>query len=109
MGIVPGCAASGNGRRRSEHSEERRAEGRRTGPAFSDAQRANHADVAWDTDTDRFVVRGPRGRYQIFEASGEHVTQVDYPARTWNERRRHGRWAELTEAQWTWFARVFRK
>lgn len=93
--------------RRSEHSEQRRSEWRRTGPAFNDAQRATRSNVAWDTYTDRFVVQGEEGRYQIFEANGEHVTQVDYDRQTWLERHRIERWKELTDEQWDLFQKLF--
>jgi len=64
----------------SEHAKERSAEGRRTGPAFGDAQRARQADVYVQPDG-RYVVRGPRGREHIFERDGTHVTSIDRSAR----------------------------
>ena len=93
--------------RRSAHSAQRRFEGRRTGPAFQDAQRATRADVAWDASTGRFVVHGPRARYQIFEPDGTHVTQVSYTAKIWRDRHARGRWLELTDQQWAHFVALF--
>lgn len=90
-------------RRRSEHSEQRRREGRRTGPAFTDAQRATRAQVAWDTQPGRFVVRGPLARYHVLDGSGVHVTQVSYTAKTWLDRHATGRWVALTDEQWEKF------
>lgn len=62
--------------RRSSHSEQRRLEGRRVGPAFNDARGARQSDVFVQPDG-RYVVRGPRGREHIFEPDGTLVTSID--------------------------------
>jgi RHS repeat-associated protein len=94
-------------KRRSQHSEARAAQGRRTGPAFRDAHNASRSRVAWDNETGRFVVRGPDGRYHVFETDGEHVTTVNYTAKTWYNRHASGRWTDLTDEQWEQFQRAY--
>ncbi len=62
-------------RRRSTHARIRQTEGRPTGAAFHDAQRARQANVFMQPDG-RYVVRGDRGREHIFGADGIHITIV---------------------------------
>ena len=62
--------------RRTEHAKERGEQGRRTGPAFNDAQRARMADV-FIQDDGRWVLRGPKAREHIFLADGQHLTSID--------------------------------
>jgi hypothetical protein len=69
-------ARGSSSRRRSGHAERGRRIGRRVGPAFNDAQRANQSNVYVQPDG-RYVVRGPRGREHIFEPDGTHLTTVD--------------------------------
>jgi hypothetical protein len=55
-------------RHRSTHARIRQTEGRPTGAAFQDAQRARQVDVFMQSDG-RYVVRGDRGREHIFGAA----------------------------------------
>ena len=61
--------------RRSTHARIRQTEGRPTGAAFHDAQRARQANVFMQPDG-RYVVRGDRGREHVFGADGIHITTV---------------------------------
>ncbi|NJL33365.1 MAG: hypothetical protein HC893_05290 [Chloroflexaceae bacterium] len=84
--ITDESANMGSGSRnlhRSEHSQQRAQEGRRTEPAFTDAAVVVRGRIAWDEQTGRLIMRGPRGRYHLFESDGEHVTTVDYTAEVW--------------------------
>jgi hypothetical protein len=94
------------GRRRSEHSEQRRATGRRTGPAFNDAQRARQNDV-FIQPNGRYVVRGPRGREHIFEPDGELVTSLDRARRRHLEIVRQGERQRVALEQFEAFQRIF--
>lgn len=48
-------------------------------------------------DDNRFVVRGPKGREHIIEASGEHVTSVRRPDAAHQARLQDGTIREATE------------
>lgn len=92
---------------RSPHAEQRRQEGRRTGAAFNDAQRAKRGDVFIDDETGRYVLRGSRGREHVFEPDGELVTTIDRPYRAHLNRLRSGRIREITEEDFKRFQEIF--
>ncbi|NJK81555.1 MAG: hypothetical protein HC876_18955 [Chloroflexaceae bacterium] len=110
--ITDESANMGSGSRnlhRSEHSQQRAQEGRRTEPAFTDAAVVVRGRIAWDEQTGRLIMRGPRGRYHLFESDGEHVTTVDYTAEVWERRHRSGRWHVLMDEEWEQFQNVFQQ
>lgn len=91
----------------SAHAQERAAQGRRTGPAFSDAQRARQADVFVQQDG-RYVVRGPRGREHIFEKDGTHVTSIDRTASAHQGKVTKGERVPISAADFERFQEIFR-
>jgi hypothetical protein len=93
-------------KRRSRHAKKRGEEGRRTEEAFNDAEKARRADVGYDTEKDRFVVRGKRGREHIFELDGEHTTSIDRAKKAHRTRMRKGRIRPLTGAEWKKFTEL---
>ena len=104
-------SASSNGEsdsnRRSEHSEQRRGEGRRVGPAFNDAQRARQSDVFIQPDG-RYVVRGPRGREHIFEPDGELFTSIDRSQRAHQGKISQGERRPVTLNEFERFQEIFK-
>jgi hypothetical protein len=91
----------------SEHAKARAAQGRRTGPAFNDAQSARQADVYVQPDG-RYVVRGPRGREHIFEADGTHVTSIDRSARAHQGKVEAGERVPITTEGYDRFKEILR-
>ena len=91
---------------RSVHSEQRRAEGRRVGPAFNDAQSARPSDVFVQPDG-RYVLRGPRGREHIFEPDGALVTSIDRNNRAHQLKVRRGERQLATPQEFEVFRRLF--
>ncbi len=97
-----------SGKERSEHAEQREQEGRRTKPAFNDAQKARRVDLFVDTETGRYIVRGGRGREHVFEQDGELVTTVDRTRAAHLRRLRNGRIRELSDEEYEQFEDFFR-
>ena len=64
---------------RSEHARLRSGQGRPIGQVVNDVQRASPQDVFIQPDDGRYVVRGPKGREHVIEATGEHVTSLRRP------------------------------
>jgi hypothetical protein len=95
------------GKTHSEHAKERGAQGRRTGPAFGDAQRARQADVYVQPDG-RYVVRGPRGREHIFEPDGTHVTSIDRSAKAHQGKVNAGERTPITAEGFERFKEIFK-
>lgn len=60
---------------RSDHSKQRGEEGKPVQIAFNDAQCAKISAVFVQLDG-RYVVRGPKAREHVFEATGELVTSL---------------------------------
>jgi hypothetical protein len=75
---------------RSGHARLRAAHGRPIPEVANDIQRAGQNDVFVQSDDNRFVVRGPRGREHIVELNGEHVTSVRRPDAAHRARLRDG-------------------
>jgi hypothetical protein len=63
--------------RRSDHAQQRAAQGQPVGSALQDAQRAGRNDIFVQPDDGRFVIRGPRGREHVFEPDGQLVTSLN--------------------------------
>ena len=61
---------------RSEHARLRSTQGRPIAEAINDVQKAGPNDVFIQPEDQRFVVRGPKGREHIIDATGELVTSV---------------------------------
>ncbi|MBC7814746.1 MAG: hypothetical protein H7175_26555 [Burkholderiales bacterium] len=93
--------------RRSSHAKRRAEEGRRTGPAFNDAQRAQKSDVFIDVETLRYVVRGTRGREHVFEMNGQLLTTIDRSNSAHLRRLRYGNIRELTDEEFMKFQELF--
>jgi hypothetical protein len=98
---------AGEKSKRSGHSITRGAQGRRTGPAFNDAQRARMSDV-YVQDDGRFVLRGPRGREHVFEANGELVTTIDRSNAAHQQKVQKGERRPAKDAQFSQFQRLFK-
>jgi hypothetical protein len=93
-------------KKRSEHSEQRRQEGRRVAPAFNDAQKAKQSEVFIQLDG-RYVVRGKKGREHIFETNGELVTSIDRSQKAHLLKIRKGERQPITDNQFELFKRLF--
>jgi hypothetical protein len=93
-------------RARSDHAVQRGKEGRRTGPAFGDAQRARQSDVYKQPDG-RYVVRGRNGREHIFEPDGTHVTSIDRPKAAHEGKVDRGERRPVTEQEFEEFQKIF--
>jgi hypothetical protein len=91
----------------SAHAQERAAQGRRTGPAFNDAQQARQADVFVQPDR-RYVVRGPRGREHVFEPDGTHVTSIDRTAKAHQGKVAKGERAPISAGDFERFKEIFK-
>jgi hypothetical protein len=102
-----GGSSNEQGRSRSAHAEQGRAEGRRIGPAFNDAQRARQSDVFVQPDG-RYVVRGPRGREHVFESNGTHVTSIDRSQSAHTQKVARGERAPASAKQFETFMQLFR-
>lgn len=92
---------------RSEHAEQRASEGRRTGPAFNDAQRSRKSDVFMDEETDRYILRAVRGREHVFEMDGELVTSIDRSHNAHLRRLKNGRIRAVTDDEFAKFQELF--
>lgn len=95
------------GFRRSEHAEQRKNEGRPVASAYIDAQRATQNDIFLQSDG-RYIVRGPRGREHIFEASGELITSLRRDHRTHLSKVRSGARYPISDAQFAAFKEIFK-
>lgn len=93
--------------RRSFHAMRRAEEGRRTGPAFGDAQRARKSDVYMDVETLRYMLRGSRGREHIFETNGQLLTTIDRSNAAHLRRLRYGIIRQLTDEEFLKFQELF--
>jgi hypothetical protein len=93
---------------RTPHAKQRGEEGRPTGPAINDVQRARPADVFVQKEQGRIVVRGDKGREHIFEASGEHVTSFTRPDRAHQGRLESGDIRPATETEFQTFVSKFK-
>lgn len=100
-------SSESGGPRRSEHAEQRASEGRRTGPAFNDAQRANKSDVFVDEETGRYILRAARGREHVFETDGELVTSIDRTHNAHLSRLKNGRIRAVTDEELKSFLELF--
>ena len=93
--------------RRSEHSEERREEGRPVSSAFNDAQKARQSDVFIQQDG-RYIVRGDKGREHIFEPDGELVTSFERCNKAHLLKIRRGERRALTDNEFAIFQEIFK-
>lgn len=91
--------------RHTEHAKERSEQGRRTGPAFNDAQRARMADV-FVQDDGRWVLRGPKAREHIFLADGLLLTSLDRSDAAHRGKVEAGERQPATTAQYEEFKKV---
>ena len=92
--------------RRSEHSEDRRDEGRPVSIAFNDAQRARQSDVFIQQDK-RYVVRGAKGREHIFEPDGELITSFERSHKNHLKKLRQGERRAVTNNEFESFQEIF--
>jgi hypothetical protein len=90
----------------SEHAQQRRTEGRRISPGYSDAQQAQ-ASAVFLQPNGRFVVRGPRGREHVFARDGTHITSIDRSHRAHLRLVRLGKRAPVTAEQFEQFKEQF--
>lgn len=91
-------------RRRSRHAEQRAQEGRRVPKAINDAQRARKADVFFEIEKRRYVVRGSKGREHIFTRDGQLITTIDHrPHKAHVERLRSGKIRPVTDEEYNEF------
>jgi hypothetical protein len=93
-------------RTHSDHAVQRGKEGRRTGPAFGDAQKAKRPDVYKQRDG-RYVVRGRNGREHIFEPDGTHKTSIDRTKAAHEGKVRSGERTPVTEQEYEEFKKIF--
>ncbi|MBN3941585.1 hypothetical protein, partial [Nostoc sp. NMS9] len=63
--------------RRTDHAQQRAQEGRPTGQALNDLQKARQGDVFVDIERDTIVVRAQGSREQIFNRQGKLVTSIN--------------------------------
>lgn len=75
---------------RRDHARLRATHGRPISEVVNDIQRAGPRDVLIESNKDRFVVRGPKGREHILEQDGEHITSVRRPNAAHQARLRAG-------------------
>ncbi|USG64645.1 RHS repeat-associated core domain-containing protein [Brevibacillus ruminantium] len=82
--------------KRSQHSLERKSQGRPTGTAFNDAQKARDADILIQDDG-RWIVRGQNGRIHVFEPDGQHLTTFKNPDNNTKIRIQRGQWTRPSQ------------
>ena len=92
--------------KRSNHSEERREQGRPVSAAFNDAVKARQSNVFIQED-DRYVVRGKQGREHIFESDGELITTVNRSQKAHLLKIRRGERKPVTDEQFLIFKELF--
>ena len=89
---------SGNARRaqrRTEHAEQRTAEGQRpTNKAFEDARDAGDRDLLWDDVEGTVIVLGAKNRIHVFSKEAIHVTSLVMEGAAVQGRVKQGRWRE---------------
>jgi RHS repeat-associated protein len=103
--VVGGGLMAGHGAvmmaRRTEHAEQRAAEGRPVSSAWSDAQRARSGDVFLDTGSGQYGVRGSNGRYSFFKLGEDGNLSVNTAYRgtlsSAQRKLREGTWRRLSE------------
>ena len=91
---------------KSDHARQRAAEGRPVREGAGDVQRARESDV-FVQENGRIIVRGARGREQIFESNGEHVTSVVRPNAAHLQRLRGGTIRPATSEEFQAFKALF--
>ncbi|MEJ8548093.1 RHS repeat-associated core domain-containing protein [Brevibacillus borstelensis] len=84
--------------KRSQHSLERKNQGRPTGTAFNDVQKARDADILIQDDG-RWIVRGQNGRIHVFEPNGQHLTTFKNPDNNTKMRIQRGQWTRPSHEQ----------
>ncbi|MEO1700626.1 MAG: hypothetical protein AAFR71_01130 [Pseudomonadota bacterium] len=68
--------------RKTDHAQQREAEGRKVALARGDAQKATQNQIFRDNRTGNIIVRGPKGREHVFDSkTGAHITTVDSRSR----------------------------
>ena len=98
--------------RKTEHGEQRAAEGRPTGPAWNDAQQAGRNEVLLDTDSENVIVLGSRGRVHVFREEQDTLelhTSFRNPRSNTLIRLRTSRWRTLDEAEWESFRQLLER
>jgi hypothetical protein len=91
---------------RSEHAKSRATQGRPVGSAFKDASQANVSNVYIQADG-RYVVAGPKGRFHVFEMTGEIVTSMKRSAQNVQTMLKDGRITRVTLEQFEEFKKLF--
>ncbi len=92
---------------KSDHARRRAAEGRPVREGSGDVQRARESDV-FVQENGRIVVRGGRGREQVFESNGEHLTAVVRSSAAHLQRLRDGILRPATSQEFEAFKALFR-
>jgi hypothetical protein len=88
---------------RTGHAEQRAGQGRPTGPAWNDAQKAGANQVYWDAEHGTYVVNGANGRVHFFvEENGKllHNSSIKNWAANTKWRLRNGAWEYLSSDQY---------
>ncbi len=94
--------------KRTKHSKYRDTQNNRRGQqAFNDAQQARREDVFIDTENDTWVVRSKKGREQIFNFDGKHVTAINRPNQAHKNRLKTGRIKPISDDEWQKFKETF--
>jgi len=108
LGSGAGSSTPGGGSGKSEHVQQRQAEGRPVGTAFNDASNARPADVFIQERDGRVIIRAPRGREHIFERDGTLVTTLDgRSAAAHQQLVKHGARRLATEDEFNAFKALF--
>lgn len=85
-------------RRRTQHAELRRHEGRPISTALADLEVCPEERFFRDPSHHTWIVVGPKGRTHVFAEDGRHVTSVRYNAAALTRRVDRGRWKPSTLA-----------
>jgi hypothetical protein len=86
-------------RRRTQHAELRRDEGRPVSTALADLEVCPEERFFRDPSHHTWIVVGPKGRTHVFAEDGRHVTSVRYNAAALTRRVERGRWKPATLAE----------
>ena len=92
--------------RETEHGEMRSNQGRPTGSAWTDAQKAGKNGVLYDAETGNYIVKGDKGRIHVFKLENGSLklhTSFENTARNTQKRILSGKWEYITEDEYSWW------